>query len=473
MSTSFLQQSSNLSNQRWDHDLHETVVHLAPSAEKRPSVPPSHTGSSLSKTVLTGTVTIRVSLEGMKKPGIFEKIPVRQHTRLPDLRPPLRRDKPVRIALPGHPQRYMFPSPDRSFIFIPRAQRPNQQLGRVKGRGSFSQYGSRRTSVYGGSQYTPSISLSRRSSMMREGIISPAASTASRPPLSLPTGSARPIVNLPVGARPSAPAFVGVGNPTGPPNTATSAAQFNQLAQPAAFPYPQTATLRENRPNQIPMHQPRPQKTVSVATIESPSPGQFPGSQQQEQQPFHHQVPPNMNGQPTPHDQIAVGQPRHMPFAGHQAGGTPLSSIPQRAVNAEPFQPGQQQAVYYQPAYAGQSVYCSPQPDNQPMGYGSSQSLPSPMYMHSQQQGSYLVPMMMAPAAPAEGSYVAGASAMMPYEVNGTIYYQDPQQMTATSEESAPFYSNMAGTGDMMSSPPPQGYYYAPAPPPMMYYPPQ
>ncbi|KAI9655236.1 MAG: hypothetical protein M1831_004946 [Alyxoria varia] len=469
----FLQQSSTLSSQRWDHDLHETVAHLAPSTEKQAPLPASHSGSSLSKTVLTGTVTIRVSLEGMKEPAIFEKIPVKQHTRLPDLRPPLRRDKPVRIALPNQPQRYIFPSPDRSFIFIPRAQRPNQQLGRVKGRGSYSQYGSRRSSIYGGSQYTPSIAMSRRSSMMREGIMSPAASTTSRPPMGIPTGSARPIVKFPAGARAFAPALPGVGNSNGTPNAAVSAGQINQVAQPAAFHYPQPATLRENRPNQIPMHQPRPQKTVSVATIESPSPDKFPGSQQQEQQPFHHQFPHNINGQPTPLDQVAMGQSGHMPFAGPQPGGTPSSNIPERAVNAQPFQPGQQQAVYYQPSYAAQSVYYSPRPENQPMGYGPEQSLASPMYMHPQQQGSYLVPMMMAPPPPAEGNSAAGATTVVPYEVNGTVYYQDPQQMTATSEESVPFYSNMPGTGDMMSSPPPQAYYYAPAPPPMMYYPTQ
>lgn len=202
-----------------------------------PTCPPSLTpiDRSMSVEKPLGTVTVRVMFPPMKEPAVLEKFMVTQYTKLPDHRPPLRRDKAVVIDLPGHPRRQIFPAVDRSFIFIPRASRPNQQRthgGRNRSvMGSFSGF-SHRTSVFGGSyyngsMYSPSVALSRRSSFAQDGgrdfIISPAASVISRPPHTMET-TARPVVRLPPTAglhtQPSYP-IVGVQGPamhTAPPS---------------------------------------------------------------------------------------------------------------------------------------------------------------------------------------------------------------------------------------------------------------
>jgi hypothetical protein len=210
----------------WQHDLHETVN--APGSHDQPGQPSAASqqhssnapifasrvppGSSqkpsqarnFSTTVHTHNAMVRVFLPNMKGPIQFQNVPIKQHTRLPNHRPPLRRDKPVRISLPPAPPRYIFPTVERSFIFIPRALRPNQQ-GFGRGRGRFGSFGggfsSRRTSAYGGSVYSPSVAMSRRSSIAREigreNLVSPAGSIMSR------NGgfvdSSRPVVRLPPG----------------------------------------------------------------------------------------------------------------------------------------------------------------------------------------------------------------------------------------------------------------------------------
>jgi len=150
----------------------------------KPSTEAADRPYNFSTSKLLGRVQIRVLLPFSKAAGPLPVVPVKQHTRLPDHRPPLRRDKPVRVSLPDRAPRYVFPSQDRSFIFIPRALRPNQQgLGRP--RNSFGHGpSSRRTSAYGGSAYSPSVAPSRRSSVardnLREQVFSPAGSTTAR-----------------------------------------------------------------------------------------------------------------------------------------------------------------------------------------------------------------------------------------------------------------------------------------------------
>src|SRR5437667_2452238 len=90
-------------------------LRTAPLANK--SFPPNR---SLSKTTHVGNVQIRVLLPTMAQPITFSAVPFKQYTKLPQHRPPLRRDKPVRISLPDSPPRYIFPAVERSFIFIPR-----------------------------------------------------------------------------------------------------------------------------------------------------------------------------------------------------------------------------------------------------------------------------------------------------------------------------------------------------------------
>ena len=406
----------------------------------------------------------------MPNPIVFEKMPVRQHTRLPEPRPPLRRDKPVRVSLPSHSPRYIFPSTERSFIFIPRAQRPNQQANRFRGRGGFnSQYGSRRTSIYGGSNYTSSIALSRRSSQARDGLISPTGSTFSRPPANIPTGPSRPVVRLPTAGRPydgNTTNLNGIGPmPNGQPSLGF------QQGQP--FPLPSRPAFRENRDAQIPMHQPRPQKTVSVATIESPSSAPVHAPKQKEQQPFHQQFPAHIHGQPSPHEQ-SLPSAQTQQASGPQAAQTLSSTLPNRAVNAQPFQPNPHDG-FFQP-YPMQNMLYYPQAE-QATQYGADHG--PALYVQPTQQGSYLVPMLMGPPPPPppppppnEGSR-AESGTTVPYESNGTVYYYDPSQFGGNGESIMPANYAVPGAGGMMT-PGPEGYYYSqPAPPPMVYFPTQ
>lgn len=227
---------------------------------------------SFSRSAQIGHVQMRVYMAGMKDPILFRSVPINQHTRLPHHRPPLRRDKSVRISLPDHPPRYIFPAVDRSFIFIPRALRPNQQgFGRGRGRGSFSGVGgfaSGRNSIYGGSGYSPSVAMSRRSSMAREvareAMVSPAGSVMSRT-RSNAAEARKPVVRLP-----SAGDHVGFQQSSQHPSYSNSPASMVNLPQQQAYPLPQKP-LSQNWSSTLPMHQPRPQKQVSVADIETPA----------------------------------------------------------------------------------------------------------------------------------------------------------------------------------------------------------
>lgn len=469
----------------WQHDLHETIndpaPHSVPQNLPRPNVPTEpatntihhhakHPGAPAAKspqtrnfstTVHTHNALVRVLLPGMKAAIQFHNVPIKQHTRLPNHRPPLRRDKPVRISLPPSAPRYIFPTVERSFIFIPRALRPNQQgFGRGRGRG-FGSFGagfsSRRTSAYGGSVYSPSVAgMSRRSSIAREmgrdSLVSPAGSIISR------TGGfidpSRPVVRLPPGGPkpPTAPPIIS-------PQNGTPANNFSH--QP--YPLPQKPTFRENwGQGSIPMHQPRPQKQVSMAGIESPVSMTFNPPQQQEQQPFHQQVPAHINGGvPVVEQQQFYPHARQLSYPSQASNGTPLSNIPERAIHAPAFQPFQQagfqpQGFNMQPGY-----YYPPN--------GTQQFVPPggmvPMFVPAHQQG-YTVPMPASNVATAPAP--SGQSNMVAYEQNGMTYYIDSAQMypAAPAMEGYPptSYPQQAvpGMGGMMTPSPEGAQYYYP-----------
>ncbi|KAF2198651.1 hypothetical protein GQ43DRAFT_149442 [Delitschia confertaspora ATCC 74209] len=468
----------------WQHDLHETVIDTAPPLRsqlqaaqpttgapsapaadrqaqlpaKPPVAPPATTQNrNFSTTVHTHNAVVRVFLPGMKGPIHFQNVPIKQHTRLPNHRPPLRRDKPVRISLPEQPPRYIFPTVDRSFIFIPRALRPNQQgfgRGRGRGIGSFGGgFSSRRTSAYGGSVYSPSVAMSRRSSLAREigreGLVSPAGSMMSR---GAQFDASRPVVRLPPGGPPTAPSAVS-------PSISNYSANAQSL-QP--YPLPQKPTFRENWQGQLPMHQPRPQKTVSVAGIESPASMNFHPPQQQEQQPFHQQVPAQLSANPTfdqPPPYVHVRQFSHTSQA---SSGTPLSNIPERAIHAPAFQPFQQPGFQPQ-GFPMQPGYYYPVPNGAQQPFVAPGGM-VPMFVPNPQQSPYVMPMVpvaqpvptSAPAPPALQSN------MVAYEQNGMTYYVDSSQLyPAPPVEGYPQASYaVPGMGGMMT-PSPEGYYYS------------
>ncbi|KAI9797169.1 MAG: hypothetical protein M1835_001842 [Candelina submexicana] len=447
----------------WTHDLHEIVVQSATRASQSatvttniasdantlaasssvlkalPSAPRfAATTRSFSKSVQIGNIQIRVYLAGMPHPITFSAVPVKQHTRLPHHRPPLRRDKPVRISLPEQPPRYIFPAVDRSFIFIPRALRPNQQ-GFGRGRGNIGPHGglsSRRTSAYGGSAYSPSIAMSRRSSLAREltreNIISPTGSTMSRPPLANP--EIKPIVRLP-------PAAQQVTETTGLRQAVGEAPTSIADVQDQTYPPPQKPTYRENRPVPLPMHQPRPQKAVSVADIESPATLSFHPPQQQQQQPFHQQVPPQVNGHTYPQDPAACHpHSRHASYPSQASAGTPLSQIPERAIHAQPFQPYpyQQPQAFYPHAYPIPGPYFYPPPDSRSLSFVpplAPSAVTAPVFVPGAHQAQYVLPAVS--ASPAETAPSGITTTTVAHETNGMVYYYDSTQLAAGASADA------------------------------------
>lgn len=442
-------QASRVADAPWTHDLHDAINEPAQKPAAQSQVPnralpvyqnqamaaraapaPEYRPYSFSTSKLLGKVQIRVFLPNMKAPIPFAGVPVKQHTRLPDHRPPLRRDKPVRISLPDRPPAYIFPSQERSFIFIPRAMRPNQQsMGRNRLGPS-----SRRTSMYGGSGsiYSPSVALSRRSSLAREVgrelMFSPAGSVAARH-----LSSARPVVRLPQGM-------------SQPPSIASPVGSV-VTQMPGGFPLPQTPAVEHYRETAT-MHQPRPQKTISVSGIDSPAALSLHAPRPQDQQPFENQLPHHM----AEGSFGSSGNPDGLPppyYAYHGQPGTPLTHIPERAIHAQPFQPP-------------------------PQGYGQ------PYYGQYPQPGFYYQPVPMfvpqgtprttaAQPAGLEQDVSQGQAGMMAHESNGMVYYIDPSQMQPygqqggyTGQENymgAPGYT-MAGMGSVMNPGPDGGWYY-------------
>ncbi|KAK3709116.1 hypothetical protein LTR37_011095 [Vermiconidia calcicola] len=432
--------------QPWKHDLHQAVNEEVPaqtrvSAVRKVEVPSAQADSarlfpralvppnqgqprviSFDSTTLVGKVQIRVSLLCMKAPIVFAEAPVRKYIRLPHHRPPLRRDKPVRVSLPGHTQRYIFPATDRSFIFIPRQMRPNQQgFHRGQYQRSVGGYGysSRRTSMYGGSVYSASVAPSRRSSIAgasRDHAFSPAGSFVGMPP-------SRPVVRLPHGSQ----HFSTSSTPLGPMSGPHTPTGFSQLY---TYPLPQQPQFQGTPTNTV--HQPRPQKTISVTGIESPAMlQQVPSS---DSQPFQNQLPAHMHEQPTYPQQAPP--PYFSPRQQYQYPpqpriGTPLSGIPEQAMQAPPFQP----PAYGQPPYYAQyppqqNYYYSPPGPN---GYPQ-----MPVYMMAPPPPppppGYMVPAqappMPAQQPPAEQQRPESSatdqqlpSGMVAHESNGMVFY--------------------------------------------------
>ncbi|KAH8725043.1 CASC3/Barentsz eIF4AIII binding-domain-containing protein [Phaeosphaeriaceae sp. PMI808] len=486
-------QPTEATDSPWQHDLHETVnapggpaqpvqptnapIHHVPNAyqshnHNHTARPPPGPGQrppqarNFSTTVHTHNAFVRVYLPQMKAPILFQNVPIKQHTRLPNHRPPLRRDKPVRISLPPSAPRYIFPTVERSFIFIPRALRPNQQ-GFGRGRGRFGSYGgggfsSRRTSAYGGSVYSPSVAMSRRSSMAREmgrdNLVSPAGSIMSR------NGGfvdpSRPVVRLP----PGGPRLSNAPSLVSPTNGAPPG-----MVGPHAYPLPQKPTYRENWQGQLTMHQPRPQKTVSVAGIESPASMSFNPPQQQEQQPFHQQVPAHMNGAPAgPEVQPFYQHGRQPSYPSQVSTGTPLSNIPERAIHAPAFQPYQQPGFPPQPMVPHNYYYPPSGAQPQYMAGGGM----VPMFVPGAQQPGYAMP-VAAPAVPAPPP-AAGQPNMVAYESNGMTFYVDSAQLYQPPMENyaQPSYA-VPGIGGMMTPGPDGAYYYPQQMQPAGYYPAQ
>jgi len=423
---------------------------------------------SFSRIIHIANVQIRVFLGSIREPIVFSAMQVNQHTCLPHHRPPLRRDKPVRISFPQMPIRYIFPSIDRSFIFIPRAMRPNQQgFGKLRVRGSlgggYNNLGpssSRRTIAYAGSAYSPSLAMSRRSSLAREmpaeAIIPPPAAVFPRPS-AMAIEAGKPVVRLPPAAEQA--------------QLQAAISPTVNLPQPSVYPLPQKPTFRENRPNELPMHHPKPERSLQVADIESPATLDFNPPPQRQQQPFHQQVPVQVSGQAYPPDPT-FSHTRHPSHPSQTSGGTPLPQIPERAIHAQAFQPyPYQHPQGFFPQQYPHPVYYFPQADpNSAPG----PSAAAPPFVPGQ---TYYYPMPVAPVPPpaleTEPTTQAGTVA---HERGGMVYYYNPADLAAAETNTPPYPSTYTvpptsggvSMGGMMT-PPIQPFF----PPPTVYYPTQ
>ncbi|KAK3678850.1 hypothetical protein LTR78_001303 [Recurvomyces mirabilis] len=509
--------------QAWKHDLHETINEEAiPTATNgngndaklqqeqsesarlfpKPTAPPLQQQHqqprtlNFSTTTLVGRVQIRVLLPGphQHKPITFSEVPWKHYLRLPNHRPPLRRDKPVRVSLPDRPPHYIFPSSDRSFIFIPRQQRQGQfgisqnphhqhqhhrgsyQRASVAGGGGQG-YSSRRTSVYGGSFYASSVAASRRSSIAginRGDAFSPTSFASGMP------SSNRPMVRLPHPGYQQGGHYSGTITPSNQmgmgmgmgmamslsglhtPTNGGDGSGYPAHMQMHTYPLPQQPAF-QGTPTST-MHQPRPQKAISVSGIESPALlTQVPSNEvlavPQQQQPFEGQLPVGFGqgqgqGQQTPMWQ-GQGQLQQQPYfeprgqfgysgmqqqqqapsygqQQQQQAGTPLSGIPEQAIHAPSFLPP------------------PPQQQQQQMGYHQSQGF-YPQFPPQQQQFFY------PPQMGGEGygnmgmgmgmgggmGYVPPHQAMQMQQVNG---------MSSNGEQGG--YQQMSGQGYEQHVPP-------------------
>ncbi|KIW11254.1 hypothetical protein PV08_10554 [Exophiala spinifera] len=450
----------------WAHDLHEGhELGPSPVPSQTQPVPGERTtrarnspaaalpNRSFSFTTVLGNVSVQISFPGMEKKKIVSNVVKKHHTLLPQHRPPLRRDKPVRISIPDQQAKYVFPSTERSFIFIPRAMRPNQQnYHRGRGRGSF--HGSRRPSVYG-SVYTPSIAMSRKSSIggstMRDGIRSPADSVISRMGAS-GMEFARPIVRMPSGVPTPSVSRTGMPIVNGPMGLNTV---------PPNIPPP---PFYGSHSTAIPMHQPRPQKTVSVADIESPAAYSVKAPQQQQDLPFHQQVPAHMAASQA--DERVPPAPQTLPG---MAGTTPLSQIPEGAVFAQGFQP--------YPVMGGPGYFTTPYANGllyyPGMGGNGSFSVPitGPAMAPSFIPGSQAHPVNYVHApGPAEGGT---GNNLMAHESNGMVYYYNPPAYPTDSQGGFQQYPSVAGNVMPMANGLPSQPLYYPGVSNGMFYPAQ
>jgi len=222
------------------------------------------------------------------------------------------------------------------------------------------------------------------------------------------------------------------------------------------------------------MHQPRPQKTVSVADIESPATLSF-NPPQQQQQPFHQQVPVQINGANYAND--AMLHARNSSYPSQASTGTPLSNIPERAIHAQPFQPNpyqqqQPQNFYPQPYQVIQPPqgFYYPQPFNAAMSAGGGPSFVPQQPQPQQQQAPY------PPNSQQSDGNGAGLQNLVAQEVNGMVYYYDAAQLPAVA--TFPAYQapqsypvgGVVGMGGMMT-PSPDGFYYPQQSQGVVYYP--
>jgi hypothetical protein len=292
-------------------------------------------------------------------------------------------------------------------------------------------------------------------------MFSPTGSVVSRPPL--PVDNNRPVVRLPPAPRQGSANAGQIEAYQIEQAAAALEPSINNLPSPQTHPLPQKPlTQQEEQATALPMHQPRPQKNISVADIDSSTFAQ--GPSQAFQQAFHQQVPPHVGNGFNPD-----GHSRHPSYPTLHSTGTPLSQIPERAIHAAPFQPN---TYGQQPFYNQQPFQPQPQPG---YFYGPGYTAPSmgappaaPPFLPSGQHG-------MAGGYPPQNPEVPPSGPnLVAQEVNGMVYYYDASQVPPVNnyqQYPAPqgYQQGVMGMNGMMP-PSPDGFFYNQPAPGMVYY---
>lgn len=331
-------------------------------------------------------------------------------------------------------------------------------------------------SIYGGSVASQSVAMSRRSSSQPGNITQPVSplqvqESFNHPPpetdehpvpadLQNPTEtvSEKPTIKLLQSAEPSTEktAVTNTKNshvvpplPKNPVATSTNAITIKPSPSYSA-PAPPIHDARGTPV--IPMHQPRPQKTVSVADIETPVSS------------MHYSITNPCIPHPQTLPEYGTATPinpfssaananmythsRHPSYQSQPpSANTPLSQIPERAVHAQPFQPTTypQQLIPY-----GVHYYPSPQapshahPPTHPI-YNSGYTA-SPLYVPSPLPNGTPTGYPNVPVPPPPQQTIA-------QESGGTVYFYDPSLYYAAYAAAAGGYPGMGGAAPSTPAP--------------------
>lgn len=228
---------------------------------------------------------------------------------------------------------------------------------------------------------------------------------------------------------------------------------------PYTYPLPQNVPTFNTPLSTV--HQPRPQKQFSVTGIESPAAlHQARSPAGDEQQPFQNQLPTHMVEQQAYSQHPAQFYPQQ-PYHGYMnqvnQANTPLSGIPENAMNAQHFQ---QQAMYYPQYPTQQNMYY---PQAMPMYMPPSQG-----YMGPQQQAAAPSHPEQAPRPESQHQQTddSAPSGMVAHESNGMVFYLPASEAQQSTQEHYQPAESFVPSYAMPGLPPP-----TPAPDTSYYYP--
>lgn len=444
-------------NRPWTHDLHDSVSKIAsgskaakpllgrhgPTSSNNTENPAASVDDTLSKTFSTtlilGQVPVIISLPEMRETRVVQNVKRQKHTILPHHRPPLRRDKPIRVFLPGQQPRYVSPTNERSFIFLSRTFRSHRDGIQDGARRNNFHLSHRRYRGIGGGN-TSSLEVSGKLSVADEVPSEKIGPSAAEPGESVARFSS------------SVPATVLSMSVNS--NLRHDDAELSNFAASIEHDNNEPESIAERSA----MDQARPNVSIPVSDLDSaeklqpnlpmPSP-----ALQQQQQPFHQQMPPLVNRPAQSEDDSPLYDHNRVHELSQMAhdNSVPAPRMSKEAIYAQPFQPAHLPAVpqAYMPFsqapgntfYAGTEHYF-------PMYYPGYDfaSVPPMFPSHVPPPPEVAIP----PALPISVAYPTPAQpttslsehsanrGTIAHESNGMVYYLNPSATISKPVDSYP-----------------------------------